>query len=72
MNQMYLILNSATAPRTVNTIFPVGVDVSIRSDSLTNSMPSVPKVCKTLRRVGYGPSEAIEPPDDQLVGVWAL
>jgi len=39
-SQMRDLSSSATAPRTVNTILPVGVDVSTPSVRLTNSMPS--------------------------------
>jgi hypothetical protein len=42
--------SSATAPKTVNTIFPVGVDVSSCSDRLTNSMPSAWKVSRARSR----------------------
>jgi hypothetical protein len=42
--------NSATAPRTVKTIFPVGVEVSTCSDRLTNSIPRDLKVSSARRR----------------------
>ena len=42
--------NSATAPRTVNIILPVGVVVSICSLRLTNAMPSALNVSKARSR----------------------
>src|ERR1700730_18117361 len=42
--------NSATAPRTVKTILPVGVLVSTCSESETNSTPNVLKVSSALSR----------------------
>ncbi len=38
--------NSATAPKTVNTIFPAGVEVSICSENETKSIPRALKVSK--------------------------
>ena len=42
--------SSATAPRTVKIIFPVGVEVSTCSDSETNSMPRERKVSSARSR----------------------
>jgi hypothetical protein len=42
--------SSATAPKTVKTSFPAGVDVSNCSDRLTNSIPSALNVSKARRR----------------------
>ena len=42
--------SSATAPKTVNTIFPVGVEVSICSERETNSIPRDLKVSSARSR----------------------
>jgi len=42
--------NSATAPRTVNTMRPAGVAVSSDSDRLTNSIPRTRNVSSALSR----------------------
>src|SRR6202022_2069942 len=44
--------SSATAPRTVKTIFPVGVLVSTCSESDTNSTPRALKVVGRFRDLG--------------------
>jgi hypothetical protein len=41
---------SATDPNIVNTIFPMGVEVSICTDKLTNSMPRALKVSSARSR----------------------
>ena len=55
--------SSATAPKTVNTIFPVGVVVSICSLRLTNAMPSALKGFERPQQVGDGSSKAVKAPD---------
>ena len=42
--------SSATAPRTVKTIFPVGVEVSICSEKETKSIPRARNVSKALSK----------------------
>ena len=67
---MRLRSSSATAPNTVKTILPVGVDVSSCSNRLTNSIPSAWKfssarkgarpVARSLRRI-YSHSSFLRP-----------
>ena len=52
--------NSATAPKTVNTILPAGVVVSICSLKLTNAMPSELNVSRGPKQVRDGTGEAIK------------
>src|ERR1700674_2821055 len=45
--------SSATAPRTVKTSFPAGVEVSTCSDSETNSMPRAPECLQGPQQVRH-------------------
>lgn len=54
--------SSATAPRTVKIILPVGVLVSICSENEMNSMPSALNVSKPAQQMRHAPRKPVELP----------
>ncbi len=55
--------NSATAPKTVNTIFAAGVEVFICFEKETKSIPNALKRLQSPEKVGDRAGESIESPN---------